>query len=126
MLPLKEGTGAVLPRAGMPTKHHDVGALPYRGEYGDRTGLRQASQRPSPFSGPSFQFPHLGTGFVKSRRGVEKPKGTEQLEIDAMGRSSRRAMQGHIVSIFATVTRPKGDCKMPEGGFHLRFLQSRT
>ncbi len=31
MLPLKEGTGAVWPRTGLPTKHHDVGALPYRG-----------------------------------------------------------------------------------------------
>ena len=30
MLPLKEGTGAVWPRTGLPTKHHDIGALPYR------------------------------------------------------------------------------------------------
>ena len=96
MLPLKEGTGAVLPRTGLPTKHHGIGALPYRGGFGDKTGLRQAGHRPTPSTGPGFHFPHmpLGTGFAKSRRGVEKPKGTEQLEIVARGRSSRRVLQG--------------------------------
>jgi hypothetical protein len=43
MLPLKEGTGAVWPRTELLTKHPDIGALPYRGGSGDRTGLRQAS-----------------------------------------------------------------------------------
>ena len=79
MLPLKEGTGAMWPRPGLPTKHHDIGALPCRGGSGDKTGLRHASQRPLLSAGPGFQFPHLamGTRFVKSRRGVEKPKGKE-------------------------------------------------
>ncbi len=40
MLPLKEETGAVWPRTGLLTKHHDIGALPYRAGYGDMTGLR--------------------------------------------------------------------------------------
>ena len=68
--------------------------------------MRQASQRPPPSAGPGFQLPHLtlGTGFVKSIRGVEKPKGKEQLEITARGRSIRRALQGRIVSIFAAIT----------------------
>jgi len=67
MLSLKEGTGAVWPRTGLPTKHHDIGALPYRGGYGDRTGLRHADQRSPPSAGLGFQLPHLtlGTGFVK-------------------------------------------------------------
>ncbi len=43
MLPLKKGTGAVWPRTGLLTKHHDIGALPYRGWYGVRTGMRRAS-----------------------------------------------------------------------------------
>ncbi len=90
MLPLKEGTGAVWPRTRLPTKHHGFGALPYRGGLG--TGpVCQAGQRPPPSAGHGFQLPHmtLGTGFVKSRRGAEKPKGKEQLEIVARGRSSR-------------------------------------
>ncbi len=67
MLPLKEGTGAVWPRTGLPTKNHDIGALPYRGGSGDMTRFRQASHQPPPSAGPDFQFPHLtmGTGFVK-------------------------------------------------------------
>ena len=99
MLPLKEGIGAVWPRTGLLTKHHDIGSLPYRGGSRDKTGMRQARQRSPPSAGPGFQLPHmtLGTGFVKSRRGVEKPKGKEQLEIGARGRRNRRALQGHIV-----------------------------
>ncbi len=43
MLPLKEGTGAVWPRTGMPTKHHDIGSLPYRGGLGTEPAcVRQA------------------------------------------------------------------------------------
>ena len=85
---------------------------------GDKTGLRQASQRPPPSAGPGFQFPHLtlGAGLVKSRRGVEKPKGKEQLEIVARRRSSRRALQGQIVTIFAAVTR-QGRLHNARGGF---------
>ena len=122
MLPLKEGAGAVWPRAGLLTKHHDTGAPPYQGGSRDRIGLRQASQRPPPSAGIGFQLPHLtlGTGFVKSRRGVEKPKGKEQLEIVARGRISRRAMQGQIVSIFAAMT-PQGRLRNARGGFPLRF-----
>ena len=92
MMPLKEGTGAVWPRMGLPTKHRGIGALPYRGGSGERTYLRQAGQRPPPSAGFGFQFPcvTLGTRFVKSRRGVEKPKGKEQLEIVAGGRRGGR------------------------------------
>ena len=70
---------------------------------------RNAAQRPPPTAGHGFQLPHLtpGTGFAKSRRGVEKPKGTAQREIVARGRSSRRALQGRIVSISATEA-PRG------------------
>ena len=91
MLLFKGETGAVWPRTGLLTKHHGIGALPYRGGYGGRTSVRQASQRPSPSAGLGFQLPHraLGTGFVKSRSGVEKPKETEQLKIAARGRSKR-------------------------------------
>jgi len=66
MLHLKEGSGAVWPRTGLPTKHRGIGALPYRGGYGDKIGMRQIGQRPPPSAGPSFQLPHLtmGTGFV--------------------------------------------------------------
>ncbi len=42
MMPLKEGTGAVWPRTGLLTKYHGIGALPHRGGYGGRTGLREA------------------------------------------------------------------------------------
>ena len=82
------------------------------------TGLRQAGQKPPLSAGLGFQLPHLtqGTGFVKSRRGVEKPKGKEQLEIAPRGRSSRGAMQSHIVSIFAPVT-PQGRLQNASGGF---------
>ena len=90
MLPLKGETGAVWPWRGC-NKHHDVRALPYRGGSGDRNSLRNGGQRPPPTAGPGFQLPHLtpGTGFAKSRRGMEKPKGTEQLKIAARGRSRR-------------------------------------
>ena len=54
MLPLKEGTGAVWPRTGLLTKYHGIGALPYRGGSRDKTGLRQADQRPPPSAGPGF------------------------------------------------------------------------
>ncbi len=42
----------------------------------------------------------LGPRAISQGRGVEKPKGTEQLEIVARGRSSRR-LQDRMVSIFA-------------------------
>ncbi len=117
MLPLKEGTGVVWPRTGLPTKHHDARALPYRGGSGDMTGMRHACQRPPPSAGPGFEFPHLtlGTRFVKSRRGVEKPKRTEQMKIVARRRGSRSALQGQIVSIFAAVT-PQGRLQNARGG----------
>ncbi len=91
MLPLKGETGAVWPRTRLLTNNLGIGALLYRGGSGEKTNLRQAGQRPPPSAGPNFQLPHLtmGTGFVKSRRGVEKPKGTEQFKIVARGRSRR-------------------------------------
>jgi len=39
MLSLKEGSGA-WPRTELLTKHRDIGALPYRGGSGVRTGMR--------------------------------------------------------------------------------------
>ena len=91
-----------------------------RSEGGQRTGpacVRQIDHRPPPSAGHGFQLPQLtmGTGFVKSRRGVEKPKGKKQLEIVARGRSSRGALQGRIVSIFAAMT-PQGRLQNARGG----------
>ena len=54
MLPLKEETGTVWPRTGLLTKYHGIGALPYREGSGDKTGLRQAGQRPPPSAGLGF------------------------------------------------------------------------
>ena len=70
---------------------------------------RNAAHRPPLTAGQGFQLPHLtpGTGFARSRRGVEKPKGMEQREISTRGRSSRRVLQGRIVSISAAES-PQG------------------
>ena len=67
MMPLKGEAGAVWPRTGLLTKHHGIGALPYRGGFGDKNSLRNGGQRPPPSAGPSFQLPHLtmGTGYNK-------------------------------------------------------------
>ena len=127
MLPLKEGTGAVGPRTGLLTKYHGIGALPYRGGYGDRSGLRQAGQRPPPSAGLGFQIPHLtlGTVFVKSRRGVEKPKGTEQLKIVARGRIMPGEDPARSDRVDLRRQGTQGRLRSAEGIFSLRFPPSR-
>ena len=121
MLPLEEGTGTVWPRTGLLTKHHDIGALPNRLPRGVWGEDRHASSKPAnptvhrswlsaPSPDPGYRIRY------KSRRGVEKQKGKEQIEIVARGRSSRRALQGQIVTIFAAVT-PHGRLQNARGGF---------
>ena len=60
MLPLKDGTGAVWPRTGVLTKHHDIGALPYRGGSG-RLGIGPACVRQAsdPHRPPVMAFSSL-------------------------------------------------------------------
>jgi len=127
MLPSKGDTGAVWPRTGLLTKHHNIGALPYRGGSRDKNNLRNAGQRPPPSTGPSFQLPHmtLGTGFVKSRRGVEKPKWTEQPKIDANGRSKRGEDTARSDRVDLRRRGTQGRLRSAEGDFFLRFPPSR-
>jgi len=95
MLPLKEGTGTVWPRTGLPTKHHGIGALPYRGGVWGHDRL--ASGRPKTpivrrlgLSTPSPD-PRYRIRQVKTRRGEaegkgaarDRSKGTEQPGGDA-------------------------------------------
>ena len=60
---------------------------------------------------------NLGPGAISHGRGEEKPKGPEQLELVARGRSMcGENCEGKIVTIFATV-RPRGGCEELEGCF---------
>jgi hypothetical protein len=90
MLPLKGETGAVWPWRGCNKASWRQSPPVPRGVWGQEQSP-YGGQRPPPTAGLGFQLPHLtlGTGFAKSRRGVEKPKGTEQLKIAARGRSRR-------------------------------------
>ena len=127
MLPLKGETGAVWPRTRLLTNNLGIGALLYRGGSGEKTNLRQASQRPPPSAGLGFQLPHLtmGTGFVKSRRCVEKLNGTEQLKIVARGRSMRGEDPARSDRVDLRRRGTQGRIRSFEGAFSLRFPPSR-
>ena len=108
MLPFKGGGHRRVAADEAATKHRGVGALPYRRGSWDRR-LRASRHTTTPadsriLAKHSYEFLTLGPGAISQGRGDGEPKGMEQLEIVARGRSSRRAMQGQIMSIFAAVT----------------------
>jgi len=110
------------------TKHRGGGALPYRGGSGGRR-LRASRRTTTPtdsriMAKHSYGFLTLGPGAISQGRVDEEPKETGQLKIAARGRSSRRALQGRIVSIFAALT-PHGRLRNARGGSSLRFFPSR-
>ena len=74
--------------------------------------------RPPPTAepGPTAPKPDPGRRNDKFGCGVEKPKVKEQPETAARGRSSRRALQGQIATIFAAGT-PQGRLQIARGGF---------
>jgi len=94
---------------------------------GDMNNLRNACQRPSPSIGLGFQLPHLtlGTGFVKLKRGVEKPKGTEQLKITARGRNIRGEDTAMSDRVDLRRRGTQRRVRSVERGFFLRFPPSR-
>ena len=113
---------------GAATQHRGGGALPYRGGSGDKR-LRASRRTTTPtdnriLAKHNYEFLTLGPGAISQGRGDEDLKGTEQLEIAPRGRSSRRALQSQIVSIFAAVT-PRGRMQNVGGGFSLRIFPSR-
>ena len=105
-------------------KRRSGGALPHRGGFEDRRlrALRRTtiSTDNRILAKHNYEFLILGPGEISQGRGDEELKGTEQLEIDASGRSSRRALQGQIMSIFVTVT-PQGRLQNARGIFPCGF-----
>ncbi len=105
---------------GATTKHRGDGALPYREGSGDKR-LRELRRTTTPTDSriPAkhiYEFLTLGPGAISQGRGDEEPKGTEQLDFVARGRSNSRALQGWIVSIFAAET-PQRRLRNARGGF---------
>ncbi len=102
------------------TKHRGGGALPYRGgSVVMRLRVFRRTATPTDIqimAKHDYEFLYMGPGAISQGRGDEEPKGKEQLESDARGRSSRRALQGRIVSIFAAET-PQRRLRNARGGF---------
>ena len=63
MLPLKEGTGAVWPRTGLPTKHNDIGALQYRGWVRDHNRLAPGKPATRTVHRSWLSFPSLDLAY---------------------------------------------------------------
>jgi len=66
----------------------------------------------------------LGPGAISLGRGVDKPKGIEQLNIDARELSSRGLCKAKSRRS-SPPRNPKDECKVLEGRFFLRFPPSR-
>jgi hypothetical protein len=87
---------------------------------------RDGASRPPPTAGSwlhSFLILTLRPRTLSHGRGMEKPKGTEQLELAARGRSSRSGCKARSCRS-SRPRHPRGDCVVLEGGFYLRFLSS--
>ena len=69
----------------------------------------------------SYEFLTLGLGAISQGRGVETPKGMDQLEIVARRRSSRSGCKTKSCQS-SSPRHPRGDCVVPEGGFLCNFL----
>ncbi len=113
-MPLKDETDAALPRTRLQPIIVAVELPRTEGGLKIRGAWRDAGKRPSTTTGfwlQSYLILTMRLGAISQGRGVEKPKGMEQMEIDARGRSSRRGCKAGSCR-FSPPRHLRGDCEV--------------